>query len=77
MKYTKAFDVWPYLEDLRNGTLTLQRGQWIKCGPDSKPSRWYGTNGITLTAFHYPKANTKFMHYSNAMKQTPTRRLGQ
>jgi len=68
MKYVKCFDVWPFLEHLRKGNLKLQRGQWIKCGPDSKPSRWYGTNGLTLTAFHYPNANRKFSHYVRAVK---------
>ena len=70
MKYTKAFNIWPFLEELRNGQMKLQRGQWILCGEGAKPSRWYGTNGLTLTAFHYPQAARKFAHYHAARTNT-------
>jgi hypothetical protein len=68
MKYTKAINVWPITDKLLSGEIKLQRGQWILCGENSKPSRWYGTNGRSLTAFHYPQASKRFTAYVNAMK---------
>lgn len=64
MKYIKAIDVWTYGAAIRSGQIRLQKGQWIKCGPDSRPSRFHSVkkNGI-IVAFHYPNATKGFMEY--------------
>lgn len=56
-RYTPAPDLWhaPTREALDAGRLTLQPGQWIKCGPGPL-SRFYRHNPATghVVAFHGP-----------------------
>ena len=50
-------------------TLHLQcyvRGQWVQLAWCDKPSRYYGSNGRIVTAFHYPKGVTGFNSYCAA-----------
>jgi hypothetical protein len=47
---------------LQDGTLKLQCGQWIQLAWCDKPSRWVGlTKGRTLWAVHYPVKKDQFV----------------
>jgi len=64
MKHTRYVKT-PIITD----TLHLQcymRGQWVRFAWCNKPSRYYGSNGRNITAFHYPRAVTGFNSYCAA-----------
>ena len=47
-------------------TLALQiyqRGQWVQLAWCQKPSRYYGSNGRSVVAFHYPRAVSGFNNF--------------
>lgn len=48
MKFTKTVEVWDIIEQLRDGSIKLQRGQWITCGGLPR-SRFVGVNLETGT----------------------------
>lgn len=61
----KRFVPTPIITD----TLALQvyqRGQWVKFAWCEKPSRYYGSNGRIVTAFHYPRAVSGFNSFCAA-----------
>lgn len=68
MKYQKAMDIYAISDDVRSGKVKLQRGQWVRLGPDGILSRFYKATEYHITAFHYPNAAKKFMQYSNIVK---------
>ena len=41
MKYTKPLNLWAegVQEGIANGTIKLQRGQWLRCGTNNRPCR--------------------------------------
>ena len=69
MRYLPVLDVWnPVIyAAIDSGALRLQRGQWIKCGPDATYlSRYYGhvrRGGHVqhITAYHGPEASKNFL----------------
>ena len=69
MKYIKPIDIWAFGDKVRSGEIKLQRGQWVRLGAEGKLSRYYGTNGSSLTAFHYPNASSKFQLYVENVKK--------
>ena len=46
-----------------------QRGQWVRLAWCDHPSRYFGTNGRNVTAFHFPGAAQKFNSYCKAGEQ--------
>lgn len=64
MKYVKTVDlhVGDNMQRVIDGTLALQRGQWIACcGSDHPPSRFYGVSpGGVIYAAHYPRHVKQF-----------------
>lgn len=55
MKFVKSINVWEagVQNSIIDGTLKLQRGQWVRCG-DSKPSRFVkATLGSSIWLIHY------------------------
>ena len=54
MKYQKAIDLWntETQESIFNGSLKIQRGQWVKCGSD-KLSRFIKSTGCSLWVAHW------------------------
>ncbi len=59
MKFCKVINIYlgDTLQRLKDGTLRLQPGQWVRCGPESSCSRWIGItiNGTMIVA--HPKNN--------------------
>ena len=71
MRFKKAFNVWePGVQDsIMNGTLKLQRGQWVRCG-DSKPSRFVRVGGASIWLIHYsPEQTENFLKLCDFMKR--------
>lgn len=64
MRYVKTVDLFVGDNHARliDGTLTLQRGQWINCcGTDHPPSRYYGVSPAgVIYAAHYPRHVAQF-----------------
>jgi hypothetical protein len=54
MKYQKAIDLWnPEIqESILNGSIKIQRGQWVKCGGE-KLSRYVKSTGRSLWVSHW------------------------
>lgn len=69
MKYMKAIDVWTYSDAIRSGQIRLQKGQWLRLGPNGTLSRYHHSNGSNITAFHYPNATQKFRQYEKSYKE--------
>lgn len=64
-KYQKAIDIWQHADDVMNGKLKLQTGQWIKLGPDNnRLSRFHHANKYNICAFHYPRTTKDFVEFS-------------
>ena len=60
MKFLPTINVYApgIIDAIQAGQLTLQTGQWIKCGATSKSSRWCGITATgTLVATH-PEGKT-------------------
>ena len=59
MKYTKTIDLWTpsTQEDILNGSLKLQAGQWVRCGSD-RLSRFVRISGNSLWVAH-PQGTAK------------------
>ena len=55
MKYTVKLDLWAdgVQEGILNGNISLQRGQWLACGPYGRPCRYIGHNGRTINVVHW------------------------
>ena len=53
MKYTATVDLWTpnTQENILNGSLKLQAGQWVRCGSD-KLSRFVKATGTSLWVAH-------------------------
>lgn len=69
MKYVKAIDIWAYADAIRSGQIKLQKGQWVRLGPNGTLSRYHHSNGSNITAFHYPNATKKFRAYEAACQE--------
>lgn len=69
MKYVKAIDVWAYSDAIRSGQIKLQKGQWLRLGPNGTLSRYHHSNGSNITAFHYPNATKRFLAYDAGIKE--------
>ena len=41
MRYTKTLNLWAegVQDGIANGTIKLQRGQWLRCGTNNRPCR--------------------------------------
>jgi hypothetical protein len=54
MKFTTPLNLWaPGVQDaILNGTLRVQRGQWVRCG-DGKLSRFVRSTGRSLWVAHW------------------------
>ena len=51
------------LDQLREGTLTLKKGQWIHLAWTNKKSRWVGVRSSgTVWAVHFPTTLSQFQH---------------
>ena len=53
--YIPTIDLWQgdRIDQLIKGALVLAPGQWVKCGPQDKPSRFCGvTSTGTIVAVH-------------------------
>jgi len=46
-----------------------QRGQWVKLAWCEHRSRYFGTNGRNVTAFHYPDAAKRFNEFCKPRRQ--------
>lgn len=68
MRYQKAIDVYQNGDAIRRGDIKLQAGQWIRLGEGGRLSRFHHTNGLSITAFHYPDASRRFREYVAATK---------
>jgi len=70
-RYIAPVDLWDAttLAQIESGCLRLQRGQWIKLGPDNPNlSRLHaiqmrGNRISYIRAFHYPRACAAFLSY--------------
>jgi hypothetical protein len=53
MKYTKTIDLWApgIQEQILNGSLRVQTGQWVRCGSE-KLSRFVRSTGRSLWVAH-------------------------
>jgi hypothetical protein len=69
MQYIKAIDVWTYAKAIEQGQIKLQRGQWIRLGPDGRLSRFESATPHSIRAFHFPTATSQFMAYVKATKR--------
>jgi hypothetical protein len=60
MKFAPILDLWDngVQDALYSGALRLQRGQWIKCGKDSRPSRFVRANKNQIWLVHYSPCQT-------------------
>ena len=58
MKYLPTIQLWDngMTTALSRGQLRLQTGQWVRCGPNAKPSRFVGVtaSGIIWAAHWNP-----------------------
>lgn len=74
MKFSKAIDLWAagVQEAIMNGTLKLQRGQWVICGDSKHKSRWVGIRGSSLWVSHWKgngsRTRAAFIDLCNAAK---------
>jgi hypothetical protein len=68
MKFMKAFNIWQYGDMVRTGQIKLQKGQWVRLGPDGTLSRYHSSTKNHITAFHYPNATKKFLTYNDRVK---------
>ncbi len=58
VKFIKSINVWEagVQDSIIDGTLQLQRGQWVRCG-DSRPSRFVkATRGSSIWLIHYSES---------------------
>lgn len=46
-----------------------QRGQWVRLAWCDRPSRYYGSTGRNVTAFHFPGAGARFASYCAASRR--------
>jgi hypothetical protein len=55
MKFTPILDLWDngVQDALYSGALRLQRGQWVKCGQASRPSRFVRATKSSIWCVHY------------------------
>lgn len=68
-KYIKAIDIWAYGDAVRTGQIKLQKGQWVRLGPDNENlSRFHSANPGHIRAFHYPKHVSGFQEYVKGEK---------
>jgi hypothetical protein len=61
MKYIKPIDIWQYADAVMSGQIKLQKGQWIRLGPEGTLSRFGHASRYHIRAYHYPNANRQFM----------------
>lgn len=59
MKYTKTIDLWApgIQEQILNGSLRVQTGQWVRCGSE-KLSRFVRSTGRSLWVAHWQGSGT-------------------
>ena len=73
MKYTKTIDLWApgIQEQILNGSLRVQTGQWVRCGSE-KLSRFVRSTGRSLWVAHWQGSgrvtNERFMALVSASK---------
>ena len=73
MRFKKAFNVWEtgVQDSIMDGTIKLQRGQWVRCG-DSRPSRFVRVGGASIWCVHYsPEQSREFSALCAAIKIVP------
>ena len=60
MKFAPILDLYDsgVQDALCSGTLRLQRGQWVKCGKASRPSRFVRATKSSIWCVHYSPCQT-------------------
>ena len=75
MKFLPTIKIWKTetLEKINNGTLKMQRGQWVQCNPnDEHLSRFVQVTGKTIWLTHWQgsssESNKKFLDTVSLLK---------
>lgn len=73
-KFVKTIDLWANGNEqaIRDGSLKIQRGQWVTCGPEGIKSRFVSVDGYSVNVAHgctYKEVIKRFMERCEYKKQ--------